>query len=174
MMKIIWGLYPNHMHIFRPWQKHQCRRSCTHKLSPVHSLCYIRGVIRKFAEKCYKIALLLSIAMKIHRYKLHFIANWLKLKFWKCDVRRMSTRRRCDVTLLETAHPWVSMGCFSGLKLVVVFELIGILMESNVPSFFEDNMRFLCYSAALCIQINGFQCQRTGLKCVNFSRFSKL
>ena len=30
-------------------------------------------------------------------------------------------------------------------------------MESNVPSFFEHKMRFLCYSAALCIQINRFQ-----------------
>ena len=36
---------------------------------------YIRGVIRKFAEKCYLIALLLSIAMKIHRYKQPFIAS---------------------------------------------------------------------------------------------------
>ena len=53
--------------------------------------------------------------------------------------------------------PYVPLGCFSGLKLVVVFELIGILTESNVPSFFEHNMRFLCYSAALCIQINMFQ-----------------
>ena len=35
----------------------------------------IRGVIRKFAEKCYQIALLLSISMKIHRYKLPFIAS---------------------------------------------------------------------------------------------------
>ena len=31
------------------------------------------------------------------------------------------------------------------------------LMESNVPSFFEHNMRYLCYSAALCIQIKRFQ-----------------
>ena len=30
-------------------------------------------------------------------------------------------------------------------------------MESNVPSFFEHNMRFLCYSDALCVQINRFQ-----------------
>ena len=36
---------------------------------------YIRGVIRKFAEKCYYNALLLSIAMKIHRYKLPFITS---------------------------------------------------------------------------------------------------
>ena len=34
-----------------------------------------RGVIRKFVEKCYLIALLLSIAMTIHRYKLTFIAS---------------------------------------------------------------------------------------------------
>ena len=43
-----------------------------------------------------------------------------------------------------------------GQKLVVVFELNGILTESNVPSFFEHNMTFLCQSAALCIQINSF------------------
>ena len=69
---------------------------------------YIWGLIRKFAEKCYLIALLVSISMKIHRYKLPFIASWLKLKFRKCDVRRMSTRRDCDVTSLEPAHlyPW--------------------------------------------------------------------
>ena len=30
-------------------------------------------------------------------------------------------------------------------------------MESNVPSFFEHNMRFLCYSAALYFHINRFQ-----------------
>ena len=40
---------------------------------------------------------------------------------------------------------------------MVVFELIGILTESNIPSFFEHNMRFLCNSAALCIKINRFQ-----------------
>ena len=28
---------------------------------------YVRGVIKKFAEKCYHIRLLLSIAIKIHR-----------------------------------------------------------------------------------------------------------
>ena len=46
----------------------------------------------------------------------------------------MSTRRRCDVTLLEPAllYPWVA----SGLKLVVVFEMIGILAESNILPFF--------------------------------------
>ena len=38
----------------------------------------VLGVIRKFAEKCYQIALLLSIAMIIHRYKLPFITSWLK------------------------------------------------------------------------------------------------
>ena len=30
-------------------------------------------------------------------------------------------------------------------------------MESNVPLFFEHNMFFLCYSDALCVQINRFQ-----------------
>ena len=68
----------------------------------------------------------------------------------------MSTRRRCDVTSLEPAHLY-SIGCFSGLKLVVVFELIGIFNGNNVRSFFEHNMRCLCYFVALCIQINRFQ-----------------
>ena len=31
--------------------------------------------------------------------------------------------------------PSVSLGCFSGINFVVVFELIGIITESNVPSF---------------------------------------
>ena len=52
--------------------------------------------------------------------------------------------------------PSVPLGCFLGLKLVVVFELIGTLTKSNVPSIFEHNMRYLCYSVALCIQINNF------------------
>ena len=64
----------------------------------------VRGVIRKFAENCYLIALLLSIAMKIHRYELPFIASCLKLKLRKFDVRRMSTWRPCDVILLEQTH----------------------------------------------------------------------
>ena len=38
-----------------------------------------------------------------------------------------------------------------------MFDLIGILTESNDPSFFEHNMRFLCYSAAQCDHINRFQ-----------------
>ena len=53
--------------------------------------------------------------------------------------------------------PSVPLGWSSGLKLAVVFECIGILTESNDPSFFEHKMRFLCYSAAQCIQINRFQ-----------------
>ena len=44
-----------------------------------------------------------------------------------------------------------------GLNLVLAFELINILTESNVPSFFEHNMRFLCYSTVLCIQSDRFQ-----------------
>ena len=32
-------------------------------------------VSRKLAEKCYKIALLVSFVMKTHRYKLPFIAS---------------------------------------------------------------------------------------------------
>ena len=47
-------------------------------------------------------------------------------------------------------QPLCTLGCFSGLKLKVVFEMIG-------PSFFEHNMRFLYYSAVLCIQINRLQ-----------------
>ena len=47
------------------------------------------------------------------------------------------------------------------------------LTESNVPSFFEHNMRYLCYSAALCIPIDRFQSERAGQKCVNFSSFCK-
>ena len=54
-------------------------------------------------------------------------------------------------------RPICTPGLLLGLKLVVVFEFIGILTESNVPSFFEHNMRFLCYSTTLCIQINRVQ-----------------
>ena len=61
------------------------------------------------------------------------------------------------MTSLRWNLPICTLGCFSVLKLVVVFELIGILTESNVPSIFEHNMRFLCNNAALCIQINRFQ-----------------
>ena len=68
----------------------------------------------------------------------------------------MSTRRLCDATSLEPAHLY-PIGCFSGLKLEVVFELICIFNGNNVPSFFEHKMRFLCYFAALGIQINRFQ-----------------
>ena len=53
--------------------------------------------------------------------------------------------------------PTCTLGCFSGLKLVAVFEMIGILMQSNIPPFFEHNMRYFTYSAALCIQIYRFQ-----------------
>ena len=60
------------------------------------------------------------------------------------------------MTSLRLNGPICTMACFFGLKLVVVFELIGILTESNAPSFFEHNLRFLCYSATLCIQINRF------------------
>ena len=61
------------------------------------------------------------------------------------------------MTSLPWNRPICTPGLLLGLKLLVVFELIGILTESNVLSFFEHNMRFLCYSAALCIQINRFQ-----------------
>ena len=61
------------------------------------------------------------------------------------------------MTSLHCNRPICTPGLLPGLNLVVVFELIGFLTESNVPSFFEHNMRFLCYSAALCILINRFQ-----------------
>ena len=41
----------------------------------VNFLSLVRGVIRKFAEKCYKIVLLLSIAMEIHKLKLLLFAS---------------------------------------------------------------------------------------------------
>ena len=44
-------------------------------------------------------------------------------------------------------------------------------MESNIPTFFEHNIRFLSYSITLCIQINRFQSE--GLKCVIFSSLCK-
>ena len=61
--------------------------------------------------------------------------------------------------------PTVPLGCFLGLKLVVVLEFICILMESNVPLFFEHNMRFLCYSAALCIQNIRLQFEGQAFSC---------
>ena len=42
--------------------------------------------------------------------------------------------------------------CTPGLLLVAK-----TLLASNVPFFFEHNMRFLCYSNMLCIQINRFK-----------------
>ena len=62
------------------------------------------------------------------------------------------------MTSLRWNRPICTPGLrFGAKKLIVVFELIVFLTESNVPSFFEHNMRFLCYSAALCVQINRFQ-----------------
>ena len=100
----------------------------------------IRGMIRKFAEKCYKIAMLLSITIKIHRYKQPFIANCLKFKLRKCAS--VVWARGAAVTSFRWNRPYIPLGCFLGLKLVAVFELISILTESNVPSFFEHNVRF--------------------------------
>ena len=57
-------------------------------------------MIRKIAEKCYYITLLTvcnensQIETTIHRKLTEIVVR-------KCDVRRMSTRRRCDVTLLS-------------------------------------------------------------------------
>ena len=44
-------------------------------------------------------------------------------------------------------------------------------MESNVPSFFEHNMRFLCHSDVLCIQINRFQSEGQALNASIFRDF---
>ena len=57
---------------------------------------------------------------------------------------------------------------FSGLTLIVVFKLIGILMESNILSFFEHIMRFLCYSTALCFKLIGFSPKGRPEMCQSF------
>ena len=128
------------------------------------ALSYITGD-QKGRGCSYYITLLLFIALKIPRYKLQFIASWLKFKFRECDVRRMSTRRRCDVTLLETAHlyPWVASW---GLQLIVIFELLGILTESNIPPFFEHNMRFFYLIPQRYVFNSIGFCPIAGLKCV--------
>ena len=61
------------------------------------------------------------------------------------------------MTSLRWKRPICTPGLLLGAKLVVVYELIGILTESHVPSLSKHNMRLLCYSVALCIQINRFQ-----------------
>ena len=68
----------------------------------------------------------------------------------------MSTRRRCDVISLEAAHlyHWVA---YQGLNSYLCLNWPVFLAESNLPLFSEHNMRFLFYSAVLCIQINRFQ-----------------
>ena len=38
-------------------------------------------------------------------------------------------------------------------------------MESNIPPFIEHNMRFLSYSAALCIEMNRFQFEGQAKMC---------
>ena len=48
------------------------------------------------------------------------------------------------MTSLRWNRPKCNPGLF--LKLVVVFEMIGILTESNAPPFFEHNMRFFMLS----------------------------
>ena len=69
----------------------------------------------------------------------------------------MSMKCCSDVILLEQAHLYP--GLILRLQLVVVFELIGIFteLESKVPSFFGDNMKFVYYSATLFFQINRVQ-----------------
>ena len=52
-----------------------------------------------------------------------------------------------------------------------MFELIGILTESNVPSFFEHNMKFLCYSATLCFKNNRVQSKGQALNASIFRVF---
>ena len=44
-----------------------------------------------------------------------------------------------------------------GLLLGAKTRRLIFLTESNIPSFFEQNLTYLCYSAALCIQINNFR-----------------
>ena len=72
-------------------------------------------------------------------------------------------------------QPICTPGLLLGAKFVVVFQLIGIFNRKQCSSFFDHNMKFLCYSAALCIQIqtNRFQFERSGLKCITFSGFCK-
>ena len=61
------------------------------------------------------------------------------------------------------SHRWNRPICTPGLLLgaktcsFVLNDWLVFLMESNIPPFFEHNMRFLSYSAALCIQMNRFQ-----------------
>ena len=52
--KLIQGVYPNHMHIFRPWKKHvqslkkisiNCMKSCAHKVPTVYT--FIESEVRK-------------------------------------------------------------------------------------------------------------------------------
>ena len=56
---------PSHKHSLRGYNK--CILFCLNGI--------IRGVIRKFVEKCYKIVLLLMIAMKINKFKLFLFAS---------------------------------------------------------------------------------------------------
>ena len=60
------------------------------------------------------------------------------------------------MTSLRWNRPICSPRLILELKLVVVIELIDILTESNVSSFFEHTLRFSCCSAALCIQVKRF------------------
>ena len=61
------------------------------------------------------------------------------------------------VTSFRWNRPICTPGLLFGAKTRSLCFVIGILTESNVLSFFDHNMRFLCYSAALCIRINRFQ-----------------
>ena len=89
--------------------------------------------------------------MKIHRHKLQFIASRLKLKFRKCDVRRLSKRRRCDVSSLQQAlmYTWV-------VPKILNLNWLVFLTESYVPSSFEHYMRFLYIPLHYVFKLIGF------------------
>ena len=62
------------------------------------------------------------------------------------------------MTSLRWNRPICTPGLLIRAKIVVGFETIGILMESNIPPFFEHNMSFFyILFRSLCIQINRFQ-----------------
>ena len=68
----------------------------------------------------------------------------------------MNTRRCYDFTSLELAHLYFWVATQSSNSELCLNVLV-FLPENSVPSFFEHHKRFLCYSAALCMQINMFQ-----------------
>ena len=68
----------------------------------------------------------------------------------------------------------VPLGCFSGLKLVVMFELIGNLLQSNVTSFFEYNMRFYVIPLHYAFKLIGFRPKEHGQNASIFRVFVNL